>query len=398
MDVLKGNAKKLKDAIPKKNLFKTEFFHKRKRLIMLAIVLIGVLIMWSWTHVPKKGELRRAGKGFFGIGAKKVQEQPPEAAIPVKTTKVVKADYRDFVTSFGAIKGLMEIPVKFEEPARIAKFYFKEGENIKKGDLVVSQEQDEQKYKLEYTQIEYNKNKTLYDLGAIVADKLKEAELELESARTILGKRNFYAPADGFIGTRQADEGQVVTYNDTVTTFVDIADIFCEVGIIEKDIDKVKTGQKANITIEAFPNETFEGTVDSVSPMLEGRSRTQNVKILIPNEKGLIKPGMFAKADIMTFEKKDSIVIPKKALQKTEEGYMVFGVVRAEGEAKKSPAGFAEATAKVMPVKVDRANEDRALINEGLAEGQEIVLETPEAKAGIKDGATIEILPDTGNE
>ena len=86
-------------------------------------------------------------------------------------------------------------------------------------------------------------------------------------------------------------------------------------------------------------------------------------------------------------------MIPRKALSKTEEGYAVFGVVRPEGEAKKSPAGFIEATAKIIPVKVDRANENVALINEGLSEGDEIILETPEAKAGIKDGAKIEILP-----
>jgi RND family efflux transporter MFP subunit len=182
-----------------------------------------------------------------------------------------------------------------------------------------------------------------------------------------------------------------------VTTFVDIGSIFCEVGVIEKDMDKVKTGQTAKVSIETFPNDAFEAVVDSVSPMLEGRSRTQNVKMLVPNEKGLIKPGMFAKADIMIFEKKNAIVIPRKALQKTEEGYVVFGVVR-QGEPKKSPAGFEEAMAKVIAVKVERANEDIALISEGLTDGQEIILETPEAKAGIKDGAAIEILPDTGNE
>ncbi len=168
--------------------------------------------------------------------------------------------------------------------------------------------------------------------------------------------------------------------------------MFCEVGIIEKDMDKVKVGQKAKITMEAFPNDAFEGTVDSVSPTLEGRSRTQTVKMLISNEKGLIKPGMFAKAGIMIFEKKDAIVIPRGALRKTEKEYAVFGVVRPEVESK-TAAGLTEAVVKIIPVKVDRANEDMALIGEGLSEGEEIVLETPEAKSSIKDGAKIEIMP-----
>jgi len=389
--------------------FKTDFFQKRKRLIIISILLAGVLIAWGWATLSKKGITPQAVKEFIkgktsagggsAFGGKKAGEEALVPAIPVKTTKVVKTDYQDFVTSFGTIKGLREIPVKFDENGRIAKFYFKEGDSIKKDDLVVSQQQDEQRVKVEYARIEYNKYKTLYDLGAIVADKLREAELEVEAAEVTLNKRNFYAPSDGFIGTRKINEGELVTPTDIVTTFVDIGNIFCEVGIIEKDIDKVKTGQTARIVIEALPSDTFEGTVDSVSPMLEGRSRTQTVKMLVPNEKGIIKPGMFAKADIMIFEKKDAIVIPRKALSKTEEGYTVFGVVRPEdAKAKKTPAGFEEATAKVIPVKVERANEERALIGEGLAVSEEIILETPEAKSSIKDGSIIEILPDTGSE
>lgn len=395
--ILKDNIGRIGKIIPKRNLFKTEFFHKRKRLIMLAIILIGVLTMWGWSALSKKGMTVSAVKDFLsgGKAAKKGAEETAEAAIPVRTTKAVKSDYQDFITSFGSIRGFREIPIKFEESARISKFYFKEGDSIKKGDLVVAEEQDEPKLKLEYAQIEYDKNKTLYDLGAITAAKLREAALELGSAEAAVAKRNFYAPSDGSIGVQRANEGELATPNDTVTTFVDIGSVFCEVGIIEKDMDKVKPGQAAKISIEAFPNDAFEAVVDSASPMLEGRSRTQNVKMLVGNEKGLIKPGMFAKADIMIFEKKDAIMIPRKALQKSEEGYVVFGVVRPEGEAKKSPAGFEEATAKIMPVKVERANEDMALISEGLTEGQEIILETPEAKSSIKDGAVIEILPAT---
>ncbi|MBU4375902.1 MAG: efflux RND transporter periplasmic adaptor subunit, partial [Candidatus Omnitrophica bacterium] len=339
------------------NLFKTELFKNRKRLIILSILLIGIFTMWGWTSLSKKlaGGANLIKELISGSKADKSGgEELSEPPIPVRTEKVVKTDYVDSIVSFGTIKGFQEIPVKFEEAARIYKFYFKEGEPIKKGDLVVSEEQEEQKWKVEYAEIEYNKNRTLYDLGAITKDKLRQAELELEVAKESLNKRNFYAPSDGFIGTRWMKEGEVASPNEIVTTFVEIGNIFCEAGVIEKDMDKVETGQKASIIIEAFPAKNFEGVVDSVSPILEGRSRTQTVRILVPNEKGLIKPGMFAKADITIFEKKDAIVIPRKALQKTDEGYAVFGVVRPEGEAKKTPAGFDEATAKVISVKVDR--------------------------------------------
>lgn len=378
------------------NIFNREFFQKRKKIVMMSMLLAGALVAWGFMSI-KKAPPGRIMKNIF-TKAKTEKWSVPETlekVIPVRTTKAIRTDYRDFVSSFGTIKGFKEIPVKFEEGAPVEKFYFKEGEPIKKGELVIAQVQGEQKSKLEYAQIEYNKNKILYNLGAIIKDKLRQIELEVEAAKEALNKRNFYAPSDGFTGMRRVNEGELAGPGDIVTTFVEMGNVFCEVGIIEKEMDKVRPGQNAVITMDTFHGKSFEGIVDSVSPMLEGRSRTQNVKILVLNEKSLIiKPGMFSRADILTFEKKDAIVIPRKSLKKTEEGYIVFGVVRPEGGPKKSPVGFEEAAAKVISVKVERASEEKALISEGLTEGQEIILESPEAKAAIKDGSTIEIMPE----
>ena len=365
-----------------------DFFKKNKKLLIIIIIICGLIIMWGRSVITRRASGVSARKGLFG---RKAPEEEPEEIIPAKVTKVTKMDYKDTITSFGTIKGFGEISIKFKENGVVLKFYFKEGDEIKKGDTVISQDQEEQKLKLEYAGIEYDKNKTLYDLGAITADKLRQAELELESAKLELKKGNFYAPSDGFMGTHKVNEGELVGPTDIVATFLDINNVFCEVGIIERDMGKIKVGQKAKVTLEAFRSDIFEGIVDAVSPMIEGRSRTQTVKILVPNENHLIKPGMFARAEITTFEKKDALVVPKKALHKTEEGYVVFGVVREEEE-KKTAAGFEEATAKIVPVKVERATEELALISEGLIEGQEIILESPKAKEAIKDGGRIEII------
>jgi len=364
------------------------FFKKNKILFIILVIACGIIIMWGRSVITKRfpGVSGRGG-GLFGG---KVAEKEVEELIPVKVTKTAKMDYKDTITSFGTIKGFTEIPIKFKESGKISKFYFKEGDEIKKDDIVVSEDREEQELKLEYTQIEYDKNKTLYEIGAITKDKLRQAELELKTADLELKERSFRAFSDGFMGTRKVGEGERVEPNDTVATFLDINNVLCELGIIEKDVGKIKAGQKAKVTLDVFSDKVFDGIVDSVSPMIEGRSRTQTVKILIPNKKYLIKPGMFARAEIITFEKKDALVVPKKALHKTEAGYVVFGVVREEG--KKTSAGFEEATAKIIPVKVGRATEELALISEGLTEGQEIILESPKAKASIKDNTKIEII------
>jgi len=355
-----------------------DFFKKNKIALILALIGLGVLIMWGRAAILRKG-------GLFG----RKTEEPPGEVIPVKATKAAKMDYKEIIPAFGTIKGFTEIPISFKETGILGRFYFKEGDEIKKGDIVVSQEQKEEKLRLEYASIDYQKDKSLYELGAITKDALRQSELEMKVSEAELEKRNFYAPSGGFMGTRRLNEGELTEPSDVAATFIDIEKVFCEVGIIEKDMGKVKRGQKAKVVLETFPGHIFEGKVDSVSPMVEGRSRTQTVRILVPNEEYSIKPGMFARTEITVFEKKDAIVVPKKALHKKDKGYVVFGINRGPRDAKAPEDGI---TAEVIAVEVERATEKLALIRGGLEEGREIVLESPKAKEGIQDGARIEII------
>jgi len=360
--------------------------NKYKVMIFLLVISGALLIMRGKVLMTERFSLGSIAEKLFKDKA--ADEAPPisvnemlEEAIPVKVTTVSRMDYKDTIASFGMIKGFGEIPIKFEGSGTISKFYFKEGDKIGKDRLVVSQDRKAEDLRLEYAAIEYSKNEKLYSLGAITRDALRQSELEVRSSQLDLKKRDFYAPSGGIMGTREVNEGELVEPNDIVATFLDINKVFCEVGIIEKDMGKVKVGQKVKVTLDTFPDKTFEGTVDSVSPMIEGRSRTQTVRILMPNDEDIIRPGMFAKSEVTTFEKKDALVVPRKALKKTEDGYVVFGILRRD-----------DITAKVIPVKIGRASEDFALILKGVAEGQEIVLESPRAKEAIKDGAKVEII------
>ena len=305
------------------------FFQKNKTLFIIIVIVCGLIIMWGRSLLSRRRMLTSERQQHALFGRRTEDKEGLDEIIPVEVVTVSRMDYKDVITSFGTIKGFDEIPIRFKESGIVSRFYFKEGDEIKKGSIVVSQQQQEEVLKLEYAQIELNKNQTLYDLGAITLDKLRQSQLEVESAHLELEKRNFYAPSNGFMGTRKVEEGELVDPSDVVATFLDISNVFCEVGIIERDIGKVKIKQKVKIIIEAIPQKVFEGTVDSVSPMIEGRSRTQTVRILIPNKDYIIKPGMFARAEITTFERKNAIVIPKKALKKTEQGYVVFEVIRA---------------------------------------------------------------------
>jgi len=218
-----------------------------------------------------------------------------------------------------------------------------------------------------------NSAKKMFDIGAIVEDALEKSRLEYESAKSDLEKTNIYAVSDGVLGRHDIDVGSYVTPNDKTGTFVDITKVYAEFEIIEKDVPKLKLGQKTEIFVDAFPNKNFVGTIDTISPLIEGRTRTQRVRVELKNPEGELNPGMFVRGLISTYEKKSAIIVPASGLKKKEEGYVVFIVHRdkdlqqamPEAGEESAPAGDIErdtGVIEIRPVEVAYMTQDRVAI------------------------------------
>lgn len=350
-------------------------------------------------------------------------EEAPEEAILVKVYKVAKRNFEDTLPSLGTAKGFREMDLKFETNGVIDSINFREGETVREGDIIASLDQYDALLKLKYAQIELDKNKKLFDIGSIVKTKLEQSELEYDSAKSDLDKTYLYAPRDGVLATRDSEVGEFVTSNEKIVTLIDDTDVFIDIGIIERDIGKVQVGQSAKVYVDAYPDTDFKGKVDNVSPIVEGRSRTQTSKIRINNPKRLLLPGMFARVLVDVYTKENAIVIPNTALNKQEDGtYMVFAVQKTkkdkdakqpeateddgsiedaarpaeepaadeaqegiegtdagpEGEAAVVDEAGEPGVAEARPVLFEYRSGDFSVIKEGLAEGDLVVVETQE--------------------
>lgn len=315
------------------------------------------------------------------VGALPQEVAPPQEPILVKVYKVQKREFEDTLPALGTVKGFKEIDLKFETSGVVDSFNFKEGERVEEGEIIVTINQKDALLKLKYNEIELEKHQKLYDIGAIVKSKLDQVKLELESAKRELDKTYLYATRSGVLGTKDVEIGEYITPNDKVATLIDDKEVFVEIGVVERDIGKIKVGQSAKITVDTYPDTEFTGTVDNVSPIIEGKSRTQSAKIKIKNPKGQLLPGMFARASCAVYKTTDAVVILNTALDKTEEGYVVYVVKKTE-EAKeetKEEQGIAEA----RPINIDYRASEFFVVKEGLEEGEFVVVETQEK---LKDG------------
>ncbi len=317
-------------------------------------------------------------------------EQPPPS---VKVYKVAKVNFRDTVPALGTMKGFREYELKFLVQGTIEYVNFREGEKITQGDIIASLDQKEALLKLEYSKIEYEKAKKLFELGSIVESKLKQAQLEYQSAKTELDKTNLVAYNDGYIGSISFEKGANVTPQDKIATFVDYKDVFAEFGIIEKELAKIKEGQNVEVSLDSYPDELFKGQVDSISPMVENRSRTMKVRAKIANPDEKIKPGMFGRVAVLVYEKEDALVIPSSAFKKKEDKYYVYVVHPEEAEAPAAAAPEEGASEKDESVKKPAipAAEPGNKTSFGTVEMRaiEVAYATPdsiEVKEGVEEG------------
>jgi membrane fusion protein (multidrug efflux system) len=323
----------------------------------------------------------------------------------------------------GNIKGFKEIELAFQVPGVLESFNFEEGEKIQEGDIIASLVQRDALLKLKYAETELNKQQKLFELGAISQMKLDQTKLEYESAKSELDKTNIYAVSNGVLGSKLKDIGSYVNpgnVGEHIGTFLDIMKVYAEFNIIEKDMPKIALGQKAEVFVDAFPTKSFNGTVDRIAPLIEGRSRTQVIKVELDNKDEMLKPGMFVRSLIATYEKKDALVIPSSALKKKEQEYFIYIVNKEEpkkeaatekkqekkkggffskfGKKKKEEPKAAEeakpeekteyGTVEVRKVKVGYMTQDLVEISEGVKEDELIIVEIQEE---LKDKSRVEI-------
>jgi membrane fusion protein (multidrug efflux system) len=352
-------------------------------------ILLGILVL-VFILTRTAGMIKQV---FFGKKEEKPMVEFLES-VPVKVYKVKLMDFKDTLPVMGRIEGFKEIALKFDGKGVLESFNFEEGERILEGDIIASLNQKDALLKLKYASLELEKARKLFDLGGVDKLAVDQKKLEYESAKRDLEKTNIYAASDGYLGSREIDTGSFVSSQDKIGTFVDYNEVYASFDVIEEDSPKIELGQSAEVFLDAYPGESFNGMIDMVSPMIEGRTRTQTVKIELDNDEGLLKPGMFARAIINTYEKKDAMIIPAASYKKKENKFYVYVVhpeepVESEGDVMEgAPVGVELGVVEEREIKIEYSTHDVVEVSSGLEEGELIIRELHQ---DFKDQDKVEI-------
>ncbi len=247
------------------------------------------------------------------------------------TTMVVEEESLSNELSYsGIITPITTTPLSFQLPGSLYKIYVDEGDQVKKDQLIAVQDKASYKSAFEaanamkkQAEDAYHRLKSVYDKGSLPEIKWEKIKSQLEQAKSAaeIARKNLInceikAPADGVIGSRNAEVGSTVIPGNPVFRLIEIRDVFVRVSVPENEVNKIKIGQKANISVPAIGSHLYSGVVEKVGVMANPISKTYDIKIRVNNKKTKLKPGMVCNADVIVESNEGEILIPFQAVIK----------------------------------------------------------------------------------
>ena len=317
-----------------------------KKIVIAIIIVVGAILLF-FSFRPKEKE-----------------------TVNYEVFEVKKGDIRNTITATGTIEPITQVEVGTQVSGTIARILVDYNSEVKKGELIaeldktVLESEYESQLATHYSnQNEYDYQKKNHERLAglhaknLVSDSdFETSEYQYEKARRALEKSRsdllkaktnlnycmIYSPIDGVVISRAVDEGQTVAAMFNTPKLFVIANDLRKMRVIadvdEADIGQVKEGQKVIFTVDAFPDEHFEGSVTQVrlEPIVTSNVVTYEVVIDAPNPDLKLKPGLTASITVLTHEKTNVLMIPLRALRFQPEEETVEIVVQAGTAGRKS--------------------------------------------------------------
>ena len=333
-----------------------------------------------------------------------------EETVEFETAKVEYQNIHTTITATGTIEPVTSVTVGTQVSGIVSKLYVDYNSVVKKGQVIAELDKTNltselnrakadltsAQSTLNYETANFNRYQTLFDKGLVSANDYESARLSYEKARqavassresvqkaqTNLGYATITSPIDGVVLSKSVEEGQTVAASFNTPELFNIAQDLTDMRVIadidEADIGGVKEGQRVTFTVDAFPDDKFEGEVTQVRQQATTTSNvvTYEVVISAPNKDLKLKPGLTANVTIFTLEKNHVLAVPAKALRFTVNDALLKPNQKIEDvEAPAKVWTLEGETFKAHAVQIGTSNGMMTEILNGVNEGTDILVD-----------------------
>ncbi len=364
--------------------------------VILMLLLAAACGGTGKDEAARGGEGHGGGQRGMGLG----QGEPgASAAVPVQVAPVERRSISRFLETNGTLEAEDEVDIVARTAGPITELLIEEGDVVRAGQLVARIDDREAQNQVaiatvarDEAKLAFERAQTTHETGLVSQEAfdsaqsgLRTAEVQLESAELQLAYTEIRAPFDALVSMRYIRRSQFVTSGTPLFRVSDFDPLWCPIEIPEKDLGRVKVGQKGHVLVEAFSGERFLARVLRIRPTVDAVTGTVTVTLEVEGQSKL-RPGMFARVFVETDTRQGVIVIPRGALVLDSIGDIVF--VRDVDMAVRREVVLGIREGEVVEVEQGLAEGDSLIVlgQEGLADGTPITVLDDGSSSGERSG------------
>tara|TARA_B110000090_G_scaffold35878_2_gene38968 strand:- start:5267 stop:6421 length:1155 start_codon:yes stop_codon:yes gene_type:complete len=341
----------------------------RLPLFIIIIVLISLIAYLTWPE-------------------KQVEKSQYKRFVAVKMTPVILTDFIESVEAVGTASANEQVKITSKNSDLVDEVYFSDGEKVKKGELLVTLNNQEEHAKV--SELSANllesqahlkrlsdlllSNATSMSLVEQQVAKTKAIEAQLLSAQAILNDTSIRAPFAGVLGFREISRGAYIDAGTIITSLDDLSQIKVDFYLPERLFTKINIDQKITAFNTAYDEKAFVGKIIAIDSRIDPKTRSMKVRAIIANPSGKLRPGMLLNISVLLQIEK-IFQLPESAIIPIEDKHYVF-VVNEEKALRKR-------------IEIGRRHPGFVEISSGLIEGELVVVE---GALKLRDGTAVTII------
>lgn len=341
----------------------------RKIVIKAVLAVVGLFLILA---------------GIKGLQiVKMVSTKPPMPVETVTSAQVKEEDWAPVLSSVGSVSAVQGAIVSAELGGIVSEVGFESGAVAKKGDVLLRLDTSSEQAQLrtaeadlELARADLERSRGLATRKVIskaeldsAESKFKQKEGAVDNMRAMIAKKEVRAPFDGQLGIRQVNVGQMINSGQLVVPLQALDPVYVDFALPQQHLAKLSPGLESHVHTDTLSGREFVGKLTAINPNVDPITRNVQLQATLENPDHALRPGMFAKVDVVLPEKHKALVIPGSAISYAPYGDSVFVIEKKKDE----KTGKESQTIRQQFVRVGEARGDFVSITNGLKAGETVV-------------------------
>jgi membrane fusion protein, multidrug efflux system len=323
----------------------------------------------------------------FGVKALQIGKMMTTKMVMPPTTvssaTVKEEDWAPTLSAVGSLSAVQGAIIAAELGGVVSDIKFENGGVAKKGDVIMKLDasQEEALLRSAEAEAELGRQDLERTRGLASQKVVSKAELDaseskfnrlnavVDQMRSNIRKKTLVAPFDGQLGIRQVNVGQMINAGQQVVQLTSLDSLFADFALPQQYLGQLTPGLEVHVTTDALPGHVFPGKVTAINSMVDSSTRNITLQATLENPDHVLRPGMFAKAEVTLPEKHKALVVPGSAISYAPFGDSVFVIEKKKDE----KTGKESQVIRQQFVRVGEARGDLVAITQGLKAGEAIV-------------------------